>query len=65
MIAAQFPEEYDYTTVPSPLTKTTNPVMKPDPEQSILKPQDPLPKATSKEDEEDLLPEFLSGKKFS
>ncbi|MEY3692261.1 MAG: hypothetical protein RLZZ388_432 [Bacillota bacterium] len=65
VIAAQFPEEYDYTTVPSPLTKTTNPVMKPDPEQSILKPQDPLPKATSKEDEEDLLPEFLSGKKFS
>ncbi|MEY3609931.1 MAG: hypothetical protein RLZZ264_452 [Bacillota bacterium] len=65
VIAAQFPEEYDYTTVPSPLTKTTNPVIKPDPEQSILKPQDPLPKATSKEDEEDLLPEFLSGKKFS
>jgi cell division protein FtsZ len=65
VIAAQFPEEYDYTTVPSPLTKTTNPVMKPDPEQSILKPQDPLPKVTSKEDEEDLLPEFLSGKKFS
>ncbi len=65
VIAAQFPEEYDYTTVPSPLTKTTNPVSKPEPDQGILKPQDPLPKVASKEDEEDLLPEFLSGKKFS
>ncbi len=65
VIAAQFPEEYDYTTVPSPLTKTTNPVTKPDLEQGILKPQDPLPKTANKEDEEDLLPEFLSGKKFS
>jgi cell division protein FtsZ len=65
VIAAQFPEEYDYTSVPSPLTKTTNPVSKPDPDQGILKPQEPLPKVNSKEDEEDLLPEFLSGKKFS
>ena len=65
VIAAQFPEEYDYTSVPSPLTKNTNPVSKPDPDQGILKPQEPLPKVTSKEDEEDLLPEFLSGKKFS
>ncbi len=65
VIAAQFPEEYDYTSVPSPLTKTTNPVSKPEPDQGILKPQEPLPKVNSKEDEEDLLPEFLSGKKFS
>jgi len=65
VIAAQFPEEYDYTSVPSPLTKNTNPVSKPDPDQGILKPQEPLPKVNSKEDEEDLLPEFLSGKKFS
>jgi cell division GTPase FtsZ len=65
VIAAQFPEEYDYTSVPSPLTKTTNPVSKPDPDQGILKPQEPLPKVNSKEDEEDLLPDFLSGKKFS
>jgi len=65
VIAAQFPEEYDYTSVPSPLTKTTNPVSKPEPDQGILKPQEPLPKVNSKEDEEDLLPDFLSGKKFS
>ncbi len=65
VIAAQFPEEYDYTTVPSPLTKNPNPVAKPEPDQGLLKPQDPLPKVTPKDDEEDLLPEFLSGKKFS
>ncbi|MEY3431985.1 MAG: hypothetical protein RIS53_883 [Bacillota bacterium] len=65
VIAAQFPEEYDYTSVPSPLTKTSNPVSKPEADQGLLKPQDALPKVTTKEDEEDLLPEFLSGKKFS
>ncbi len=65
VIAAQFPEEYDYTTVPSPLTKTPNHVTKPEPDQGLLKPQDPLPKPTNKEDDEDLLPEFLSGKKLS
>ncbi|MFZ9139397.1 MAG: cell division protein FtsZ [Bacilli bacterium] len=65
VIAAQFPEEYDYTTVPSPLTKTAGTVNKIEPEQGLLKPQDPLPKVEVKEDDEDLLPEFLSGKKLS
>lgn len=64
VIAAQFNEEYDYTTVPSPLSKP-NTAPKAEPDQGLLKPQDALPKVQPLEDEEDLLPSFLSGKKLS
>jgi cell division protein FtsZ len=65
VIAAHFPEEYDYTTVPSPLAKTLNPQPKLDTEGPLLKPQEVLPKTMAVQEEEDLLPEFLSGKKLS
>lgn len=65
VIAAQFNEEYDYTTVPSPLTKPATPANKPEPDQGLLKPQDPLPKVEVIEEDDDLLPAFLSGKKLS
>ncbi len=66
VIAAHFPEEFDYTTVPSPLTKSMNGSAKIENEGPLLKPQEVLPKTTKVFDEEDdLLPEFLSGKKLS
>lgn len=66
VIAAHFPEEFDYTTVPSPLTKSMNGTAKIENEGPLLKPQEVLPKTTKVFDEEDdLLPEFLSGKKLS
>ncbi len=65
VIGAQFPEEYDYTTVPSPLTKGMQNPAKNDNDQSILKPQESNPKVMKVEEDDDLLPEFLSGKKLS
>jgi cell division protein FtsZ len=66
VIAAQFPEEYDYTTVPGPLGNTKKAQPKHDPDHSILKPQEqPDPSIDKINDDDDLLPEFLSGKKLS
>lgn len=65
VIAAHFPEEYDYTTVPSPLTKPIQSGGKIEQETPILKPQEPIQRIEKMDDEDDLLPEFLSGKKLS
>lgn len=66
VIAAQFPEEYDYTTVPGPLGNPKKLQPKHDPDNSILKPQEqPDPSLDKINDDDDLLPEFLSGKKLS
>jgi cell division protein FtsZ len=66
VIAAQFPEEYDYTTVPGPLSGGMKPQPKNDQDHGILKPQDhPLPTLEKVNEDDDLLPEFLSGKKLS
>jgi cell division protein FtsZ len=63
VIAAQFPEEYDYTTVPGPLSGGMKPQPKNDQDHGILKPQDhPLPTLEKVNEDDDLLPEFLSGK---
>ena len=66
VIAAQFPEEYDYTTVPGPLGNSKKPQPKHDPDNSILKPQEQADASLDKINADfDLLPEFLSGKKLS
>jgi cell division protein FtsZ len=66
VIAAQFPEEYDYTTVPGPLGNTKKPQPKHDPDNSILKPQEQPDASLDKiNEDDDLLPEFLSRKKLS
>ncbi len=66
VIAAQFPEEYDYTTVPGPLGNPKKPQPKHDPDNSILKPQEQPDASLDKiNEDDDLLPEFLSGKKLS
>jgi cell division protein FtsZ len=66
VIAAQFPEEYDYTTVPGPLSGGMKAQPKNDLDANLLKPQDdPLPALEKVNEEDDLLPEFLSGKKLS
>jgi cell division protein FtsZ len=65
VIGAHFPEEYDYTTVPGPMSKPNLNNPKLDGDQSILKPQEISPKTTPLQDDDDLLPEFLSAKKLS
>jgi cell division protein FtsZ len=65
VIGAHFPEEYDYTTVPGPMSKPNLNNPKLDSDQSILKPQEISPKTTPLQDDDDLLPEFLSAKKLS
>jgi cell division protein FtsZ len=66
VIAAQFNEEYDYTTVPGPLTGGMKSQPKPDHDNGVLKPQDQsLPELVKVAEDDDLLPEFLSGKKLS
>jgi cell division protein FtsZ len=65
VIAAHFPEEFDYTTVPSPLSKPVHNQPKIETDGPLLKPQEVLPKSTQMQEDEDLLPEFLSGKKLS
>jgi cell division protein FtsZ len=65
VIGAHFPEEYDYTTVPGPMSKTNMNNPKLDGDQSILKPQEISPKVAPLQDDDDLLPEFLSAKKLS
>jgi cell division protein FtsZ len=66
VIAAQFPEEYDYTTVPGPLSGGMKSQQKPEPDNNLLKPQDhSLPELEKVNEDDDLLPEFLSGKKLS
>jgi cell division protein FtsZ len=66
VIAAQFNEEYDYTTVPGPLTGGMKSQPKPDHDNGVLKPQDhSLPELVKVAEDDDLLPEFLSGKKLS
>jgi cell division protein FtsZ len=66
VIAAQFPEEYDYTTVPGPLSAGIKAQQKQETDNNLLKPQDhPLPSLDKVNEDDDLLPEFLSGKKLS
>jgi cell division GTPase FtsZ len=66
VIAAQFPEEYDYTTVPGPLSGGKKSQPKNEPDANLLKPQEhPLPALEKVNEDDDLLPEFLSGKKLS
>jgi cell division protein FtsZ len=65
VIGAHFPEEYDYTTVPGPISKPNVTSGKSEADQGILKPQDLTPKVTPIVEEDDLLPEFLSTKKLS
>jgi cell division protein FtsZ len=66
VIAAQFPEEYDYTTVPGPLSAGMKAQQKQETDNNLLKPQDhPLPSLDKVNEDDDLLPEFLSGKKLS
>jgi cell division protein FtsZ len=66
VIAAQFPEEYDYTMVPGPLSGGMKAQPKTEPDPGLLKPQEhPLPALEKVNEEDDLLPEFLSGKKLS
>jgi cell division protein FtsZ len=66
VIAAQFPEEYDYTMVPGPLSGGMKVQQKNEADAGLLKPQEhPLPALEKVNEDDDLLPEFLSGKKLS
>jgi cell division protein FtsZ len=66
VIAAQFPEEYDYTMVPGPLSGGMKAQQKNEPDAGLLKPQEqPIPALEKVNEDDDLLPEFLSGKKLS
>jgi cell division protein FtsZ len=66
VIAAQFPEEYDYTMVPGPLSGAMKAQQKNEPDAGLLKPQEqPIPALEKVNEDDDLLPEFLSGKKLS
>jgi cell division protein FtsZ len=61
VIASNFGEEYDYTTVPT--YKTSTPSAKDEP-NTLFQPKD-IPAAIEVENEDDLLPEFLNTKKLS
>ncbi len=62
VIASNFAEEYDYTTVPT--YKASTPMNKDD-TPNLLQPKEIDKKMVIEEDEDSLLPEFLNGKNLS
>lgn len=64
VIAADFPEEYDYTNVPQ-YKKPLSPVTKEEDEPNLLNQTNEEQPKVIQEDEDDLLPDFFHDKKLS